>query len=55
MPTITQHHYVGYSSSKVMERYADTAQSEKLKRASGYPPINQLGVSVEAAESAGRR
>ena len=33
MPTITLQHYMGHTSSKVTERYAHAAQSEKLKRA----------------------
>jgi integrase len=47
MPTITLQHYMGHSSSKVTERYAHAAQSERLKRARGYPPIDQLGLRVK--------
>jgi site-specific recombinase XerD len=49
MPTITLQHYMGHSTSKVTERYAHAAQSEKLKRARGYSPIDQLGVKVNRA------
>ncbi|HEU0075743.1 MAG TPA: tyrosine-type recombinase/integrase [Dehalococcoidia bacterium] len=47
MPTITLQHYMGHTSSKVTERYAHAAQSEKLKRARGYSPIDQLGLRVK--------
>jgi site-specific recombinase XerD len=47
MPTITLQHYMGHSSSKVTERYAHAAQSERLKRARGYSPIDQLGLRVK--------
>lgn len=46
MPTITLQHYMGHSSSKVTERYVHAAQSEKLKRARGYSPIDQLRLRV---------
>jgi integrase/recombinase XerC len=46
MPTITLQHYMGHSSSKVTERYAHAAQSERLKRARGYSPIDQLRIRV---------
>ena len=44
MPTITLQHYMGHTSSKVTERYVHAAQSEKLKRARGYSPVDQLGI-----------
>jgi hypothetical protein len=40
---------MGHSTSKVTERYAHAAQSERLKRARGYSPIDQLGVKVNRA------
>ena len=46
MPTITLQLYMGHSSSKVTERYTHAAQSEKLKRARGYSPIDQLRIRV---------
>jgi len=46
MPTLTLQHYMGHSSSKVTERYAHAAQSERLKRARGYSPIDQLRLRV---------
>ena len=46
MPTLTLQHYMGHSSSKVKERYAHAAQSEKLKRARGYSPIDRLGLKI---------
>lgn len=46
MPTITLQHYMGHSSSKVTERYAHAAQSERLKRARGYSPIDLLRLRV---------
>jgi site-specific recombinase XerD len=51
MPTITLQHYMGHSSSKVTERYAHAAQSERLKRARGYSPIDQLGLRVKQLRS----
>lgn len=47
MPTITLQHYMGHSSSKVTERYAHAAQSEKLKRARGYSPVDLLRFRVK--------
>jgi site-specific recombinase XerD len=47
MPTITLQHYMGHSSSRVTERYVHAGQSEKLKRARGYSPIDRLGVRVK--------
>jgi integrase len=47
MPTITLQHYMGHTSSKVTERYAHAAQSEKLKRARGFSPIDLLGVRAK--------
>jgi site-specific recombinase XerD len=47
MPTITLQHYMGHSSSKVTERYAHAAQSEKLKRARGYSPVDQLRFRIK--------
>jgi site-specific recombinase XerD len=47
MPTITLQHYMGHSSSKVTERYVHAAQSEKLKRARGYSPVDQLRIRVK--------
>lgn len=47
MSTITLQHYMGHTSSKVTERYAHAAQSEKLKRARGFSPIDQLGLRVK--------
>jgi site-specific recombinase XerD len=53
MPTITLQHYMGHSSSKVTERYVHAAQSEKLKRARGYSPIDQLGLRVKGVVRGG--
>ncbi len=47
MPTITLQPYMGHTSSKVAERYAHAAQSEKLKRARGFSPIDQLGLRIK--------
>jgi site-specific recombinase XerD len=47
MPTITLQHYMGHSSSKTTERYAHAGQSEKLKRARGYSPVDKLGIRVK--------
>lgn len=47
MPTIPLQHYMGHTSSKVTERYAPAAQSEKLKRARGVSPVDQLGVRIK--------
>ncbi|HLF08320.1 MAG TPA: tyrosine-type recombinase/integrase [Dehalococcoidia bacterium] len=52
MPTITLQHYMGHTSSKVTERYAHAAQSERLKRARGYSPIDQLALRVKRVGSA---
>ena len=49
MPRLTLQHYMGHSSSKVTERYAHAAQSEKLKRARGFSPIDQLGLRAGPA------
>jgi site-specific recombinase XerD len=54
MPTITLQHYMGHSSSKVTERYVHAAQSEKLKRARGYSPVDQLRISVRRAPTVRR-
>lgn len=48
MPTITLQHYMGHSSSKVTERYTHAAQSERLKRARGYSPVDQLHIRVRS-------
>ncbi|MHB8576246.1 MAG: tyrosine-type recombinase/integrase [Dehalococcoidia bacterium] len=55
MPTITLQHYMGHSSSRVTERYVHAGQSEKLKRARGYSPIDRLGVRVKQRPPRGRR
>jgi site-specific recombinase XerD len=55
MPTITLQHYMGHTSSKVTERYAHAAQSEKLKRARGFSPIDQLGVRIKPISKRARR
>ena len=47
MPTITPQHSMGHPSSKVTERYVHAAQSERLKRARGYSPIDQWGFRVK--------
>ena len=47
MPTLTLQHYTGHSSSRVTERYARAARSEKLKRARRCSPIDQLGLRVK--------
>jgi site-specific recombinase XerD len=52
MPTITLQHYMGHSSSKVTERYVHAAQSEKLKRARGFSPVDQLRIRIRPS---GRR
>jgi hypothetical protein len=54
MPTIALQHYMGHASSKVMESYAHAAQSERLKRARGDSPIDQLGLCVKQARSSAR-
>lgn len=46
MPTITLQHYMGHSSSKVTERYAHAAQSERLKHARNYSGVDQLQVRI---------
>jgi site-specific recombinase XerD len=55
MPTLTLQHYMGHSSSKVTERYAHAAQSEKLKRARGFSPIDHLGLRVKQARPGASR
>ena len=50
MPTITLQQYMGHSSPKVTERYAHAAQSERLKRARGYSPIDQLKIRIGRAK-----
>jgi site-specific recombinase XerD len=55
MPTITLQHYMGHSSSKVTERYAHAAQSERLKRARGFSPIDQLRIHVSRTTNERRR
>jgi len=47
---LTLQHYMGHSSSKITERYAHAAQSEKLKRARGYSPIDRLGLKIRTWE-----
>lgn len=54
MPTITLQHYMGHSSSKVTERYVHAAQSEKLKRARGYSPVDRLRLRVKQVGQRGR-
>ena len=55
MPTITLQHYMGHSSPKTTERYVHAGQSEKLKRARGYSPIDKLGVRVKQSPQFNRR
>jgi hypothetical protein len=51
----TLQHCTGHSSSKVTERYAHAAQREKLKRARGFSPIDQLGLRVKPVRQTTRR
>lgn len=46
MPTITLQHYMGHSSPTVTQRYAHAAQSERLKHARQYSPIDQLQLRI---------
>ena len=47
MPTITLQHYMGHTSSKVTERNAHAAESEKLKRARGFSPVDRLRFRIK--------
>lgn len=47
VPTMALQHYLGHSSTKVTERYVHAAQSEKLKRARGFSPVDQLRLKVK--------
>jgi site-specific recombinase XerD len=46
MPTLTLQHFMGHTSPKITERYAHAAQSERLKRARGFSPVDQLRLRV---------
>jgi site-specific recombinase XerD len=49
MPTLTLQHFMGHTSPKITERYAHAAQSERLKRARGFSPVDQLRMRVGRA------